>query len=76
MRQIKVFVPIYVACGGTELEALDFMFSTKILKKFKSLNLAFMHDELNALRNEIDKTFGKNTFKHSLKQIDEFISMS
>lgn len=76
MRQIKVFVPIYVACGGTELEALDFMFSTKILKKFKSLNLAFMHDELNALKNEIDRTFGKNTFKHSLKQIDEFINMS
>ncbi len=76
MRQIKVFVPIYVACGGTELEALDFMFSTKILKKFKALNLAFMHDELSSLRNEIDKTFGKNAFKHSLKQIEEFINMS
>ncbi len=76
MRQIKIFVPIYVAAGGTELEALDFMFASKILKKFKSLNLAFMHDELNGLKNEIDKTFGKNIFKHSLKQIQEYISMS
>jgi hypothetical protein len=76
MRQIKVFVPIYVACGGTEVEALDFMFATKILKKFKALNLAFMHDELNALISEIEKTFGKNNFKQSIRQINEFISMT
>ncbi len=76
MRQIKVFVPIYVASGGTEIQALDFMFATKILKKFKALNLAFMHDELNALISEIEKTFGKNNFKQSIRQINEFISMS
>lgn len=76
MRQIKTFVPIYVACGGTEIEALDFMFASKILKKFRALNLAFMHDELKALTSEIEKTFGKNGFVRSIKQIQEFISMS
>lgn len=76
LRQIKTFVPIYVACGGTELEALDFMFASKILKKFRALNLAFMHDDLNALRNEIEKTFGKNNFPKSLRQIQDFINMS
>jgi len=40
LRQIHTFVPIYVASGGTEPEALDFMFASKILKKFRSLNLA------------------------------------
>lgn len=76
MRQIRVFVPIYVGTGGEELDALDFMFASKILKKFKSLNLAFMHEELRALASEIDKLFGKNTFKHSHKLIDEYVNFS
>ncbi len=76
MRQIKIFVPIYVASGGTEVEALDFMFASKILKKFKALNLAFMHDELKALITEIEKTFGKNNFKQSIRQIEMYINMS
>ena len=74
LRQIHTFVPIYVASGGTEPEALDFMFASKILKKFRSLNLAFMRDELSALRAFIERTFGKNTFKHSLNQIDDFMT--
>lgn len=74
LRQINTFVPIYVACGGTELEALDFMFSSKILKKFRSLNLVFMRDELSALSAFIDRSFGKNTFKHSQQQIEEFMT--
>ncbi|HZJ89075.1 MAG TPA: hypothetical protein VFD05_00085 [Bacilli bacterium] len=76
MRQIRTFVPIYVGAGGQELEALDFMFASKILKKFKSLNLAFMHEELRALGNEIDKLFGKNTFKQTHQLIDEYINFS
>lgn len=76
MRQIRTFVPIYVGCGGSELDALDFMFASKILKKFKSLNLSFMHEELRALGSEIDKLFGKNTFKESQKLINEYVSLS
>ena len=26
MRQLKEFVPCYVACGGTEIDGIDFMF--------------------------------------------------
>ncbi|MGI6735357.1 MAG: hypothetical protein ACOX3C_04140 [Bacilli bacterium] len=76
LRQIKTFVPIYVACGGTEIEALDFMFASKILKKFRALNLAFMRDELSALRAHVERTFGKNNFKLSLETIDEFLTRS
>ena len=34
MKQLEAFVPAYIACGGTELEAYDFIFKTKVLKKF------------------------------------------
>ena len=75
-KQLKVFIPVYVACGGTELEGLDFIFTNKILKKIESLNIAFLRDELKALNNELDKLFGKGTFKMAHKYIDSLIKLA
>ena len=33
MKQIKAYVPVMVACGGTELDALDDILSKKVLRK-------------------------------------------
>ncbi|MBN2300723.1 MAG: hypothetical protein JXC31_06000 [Acholeplasmataceae bacterium] len=62
MKQIKMFVPVYVACGGTEVEALDYMVARKILRKFESLNLPFMQEEIEELSKLMTKLFGKNEF--------------
>ncbi len=63
MKQLKDYVPCYIACGGTEMEAVDFMVAKKVLRKFESLSLGFMLDELAKLNNFLDKTFGKDTMK-------------
>ncbi len=62
MKQIRDFVPVYVACGGTEYEALDFMVARKIFRKFESLNLPFLQKEISDLSTLIDRIFGKNNF--------------
>ena len=62
LKQLETFVPTYIACGGTEVEAFDFIFTNKILKKFESLNIAFLRDELEELHNYLDKLFGKGKF--------------
>ncbi|HKL60843.1 MAG TPA: hypothetical protein VJY66_00525, partial [Acholeplasma sp.] len=62
-KQIKAFVPVYVACGGSEIEGLDYMVARKILRKFETLNLPFLQDELAELLTVFDKLFGKNAFK-------------
>jgi hypothetical protein len=62
MKQIRAFVPVYVACGGTEYEALDYMVARKIFRKFESLNLPFLQTEINELSILIDRLFGKNQF--------------
>ena len=49
MKQIRSFVPVYVACGNQENEALDYMVARKIFRKFESLNLPFLQDEINEL---------------------------
>ncbi len=58
MRQLKEFVPCYVACGGTEIDGIDFMFSKKILRKFESLGLGFIRDELDGLVVYLERQFG------------------
>jgi len=76
LKQMKTFIPVYVACGGSELNGLDFIFTNKILKKFESLNVAFLRDELKQLNTELDKLFGKNTFLMAHKFIDNLIKMA
>lgn len=63
MKQIGDFVPCFIACGGTEIQAIDFMIAKKVLRKFESLSLGFMKDDLTKFSNFLDKTFGKNTMK-------------
>ena len=60
MKQIGDFVPCFIACGGTEIEAVDFIVAKKVLRKFESLSLGFMKDELTKCSNYLDKLFGKN----------------
>ena len=62
MKQIRAFVPVYVACGNSETEALDYMVARKIFRKFESLNLPFLQDEINELSALLDRLFGKNGF--------------
>ena len=71
MKQIKHFVPVYIACGGTETEALDFMVASKILRKFTALNLPFLTKELGELIAFLDRKFGKNAFAYSIEYINQ-----
>lgn len=75
MKQIKLFVSVYVACGFTEVQGLDYMLANKILRKFESLNLSFLHNELDGLIELLDKLFGKNSFKVSIEYIEDLKKM-
>ena len=61
MKQIRDFVPCFIGCGGTEIQAIDFIVAKKVLRKFESLSLGFMRDELTKFSAYLDKVFGKNT---------------
>ncbi|MBR1693425.1 MAG: hypothetical protein IJ711_11725 [Lachnospiraceae bacterium] len=76
MRQIKDFVPCYIACGGTELGGIDFMFAKKILRKFESLGLGFIRDEIDGLVLYLEKTFGEDEMKISREYLLRLKRMS
>ena len=71
MKQVKLFVPVYMACGFSEFEGLDYMLASKILRKFEMLNLTFLKKELDDLKVLLDKLFGKEEFKVSKAFIEE-----
>ena len=69
-KQIREYVPCFIACGGTEIEAVDFIVAKKVLRKFESLSLGFMRDELTKFSTYLDKLFGKNTMAACKEYID------
>lgn len=65
MKQMYDFIPVYVACGGTEVDGMDYIIARKVLKKFESMNISFVRDEITELINYIDKVFGKEHMQDS-----------
>lgn len=75
IKQMHDFVPVYVACGGTELDGMDYIIARKVLKKFESLNVSFVRDEIKGLIVYIEKIFGRTGMKDSkeyLQRIQNF----
>ena len=66
MKQLKIFVPVYMACGGDETEAVDYILATKVFRKFESLNFSLIRDEIRGLIDYLDKLFGKGKMKESI----------
>lgn len=63
VKQLREFVPVYVGCGGTEIDGLDYVLCNKILRKFESLNLAFIRDEVDDYIKYLDDHFGKENMQ-------------
>lgn len=65
IKQMNDFIPVYVACGGKELDGMDYIVARKVLKKLESLNITFVRDEIRSLNEYIEKVFGKTNMPDS-----------
>ena len=73
LKQLESFIPVYVGCGGKEVDGFDFIFTNKVLKKFESLNIAFLKDELKELNAQLDKMYGRGNFRMAHAYIDNLL---
>ena len=73
MHQLETLVPVYIATGGTKLEALDFMFSRKVISKLEGRFEDYIKQGLFDLKTLINKTYGEDTFKLTFKEINRLI---
>jgi len=73
LKQLESFIPVYVGCGGSEIDGFDFIFTNKVLKKFEQLNIAFLKDQLKELDGYLDKLYGKGSFPMAHAFIDNLL---
>ena len=73
MHQLDTFVPTYVASGGSKIEAIDFMFSRKVISKLDGRFEDYIKNGLLDLKQLINKTYGENSFVHTFEVIDRLI---
>lgn len=73
MNQIELFVPTFVACGGTKEEALDFMLARKVLIKLDGRFEEYVKKGLEELLKLIKKTYGKGNFALSQELIERLL---
>ena len=64
MKQIKTYIPVYVSCGGEELEALDDILSKKVLRKLETQNPIYVKSEAESFCVKLDELFGEDAMKH------------
>ena len=62
VKHMRDFVPVYVACGGKEIDGVDYFIAKKILRKFEQLNLSYIRDEIDGFLKFLDTCFGKENF--------------
>ena len=60
MKQIESYIPVLVACGGTELDGIDDVLSRKVLRKLESKNPVYVKSQSEALCNYLDELFGSD----------------
>ena len=59
MKQINTYVPVYISCGGTELEALDDILSKKVIRKLETQNPIYLRNAAEGLISYLDELFGQ-----------------
>ncbi|MBQ8432912.1 MAG: hypothetical protein IJX28_09430, partial [Clostridia bacterium] len=58
MKQITGYVPVCIACGGKELDAIDDILSKKVLRKLEAQNPVYVKSMVPGLCGYLDELFG------------------
>jgi hypothetical protein len=59
MKQIRTYIPIYVSCGGDELDALDDILSKKVMRKLSMQNPVYIRNSAANFCRFMDDLFGE-----------------
>lgn len=69
MSQMEDFIPVYIACGGTKEEAMDYLLTHKILRKLDERYEPYLVTKLEDLETGLNEIYGENKFKQSIQKI-------
>ena len=60
MKQINDYIPVFIACGGDEMDAIDDILSKKVIRKLESANGVYLKRKKDELLKTLDDIFGYN----------------
>ena len=60
MKQINQYIPVMIACGGDEVEAIDDILAKKVLRKLESQNPIYVRNSAEGLKSYLDELFGQD----------------
>ena len=60
MKQIRTYIPVYISCGGDELDALDDILSKKVIRKLETQNPIYLRNTAEGLIAYLDELFGQD----------------
>ena len=60
MKQIRTYIPVYISCGGDELDALDDILAKKVMRKLETQNPIYLRNSAEGLISYLDELFGQD----------------
>ena len=60
MKQINTYIPVYISCGGDELDALDDILSKKVIRKLETQNPIYLRNAAEGLVSYLNELFGQD----------------
>ena len=72
MKQIRGYIPVFIACGGEELVALDDILSKKVIRKLETQNPIYLRGAAEGLLAYLDELFGPehmNACKEAVRRL-------
>ena len=74
MKQIKTYIPVYVACGGEEIEALDDILSKKVLRKLEMQSPTYIRAHKEEFFGVLDNLFGEESMKDCREAMERIVN--
>ena len=60
MKQIRTYIPVYISCGGDELDALDDILAKKVIRKLETQNPIYLRNAAEGLVAYLNELFGND----------------
>lgn len=73
LMQMNNYIPIYMACGGTEDEALDDILAKKTLRKLEAKNPVYIKAKSQELIMRLDDIFGSGVMTNCIDFINRLV---
>ncbi|MGM9637033.1 MAG: McrB family protein [Eubacteriales bacterium] len=73
MSQIEGFIPVYLACGGREMDGVDQIIARKVLRKLENQNPVYVRTEAKGLEDCLDNLFGEDGLPLCRRTLGKFL---